>query len=236
MKLRNIIKKITNPFLKAGLDFYYRKPRKYAYQDIEVLVHPEVFPPHLTLSTKILLDFISEKELQNKTFLELGCGSGIISLLASKKGAKVTASDINKTALEYLEKASKENNLEVACVYSNLFENLQGKHFDFIIINPPYYPKKPKNTKEEAWFCGEDFEYFKNLFQQLPSFISARVSPKALAEGQESNSYMILSEDCNIEKINSIALENGIQLKMVLQTKKSGEENFIFSIHSENGL
>ncbi len=219
MKLRNIIKKITNPFLKAGLDFYYRKPRKYAYQDIEVLVHPEVFPPHLTLSTKILLDFISEKELQNKTFLELGCGSGITSLLASKKGAKVTASDINKTALEYLEKASKENNLEVACVYSNLFENLQGKHFDFIIINPPYYPKKPKNIKEEAWFCGEDFEYFKNLFQQLSLFIS-----------NENQTYMILSEDCNIEKIRSIAMENSIHFQEMFSSKKMGEINKIFQL------
>jgi len=228
--IRSIIKKITKPILNSGARFYYRKPRKYSYQDIEVLVHPEVFPPHLTLSTKILLDFISEKELQNKSFLELGCGSGIISLLASKKGAKVTASDINKTALDYLEKASKENYLKVACVYSNLFENLQEKHFDLIIINPPYYPKKPKNTKEEAWFCGEDFEYFKNLFQQLPLFLSTRVSPKALAETQENKTYMILSEDCEIEKIKSIASENNIVFESVFQTKKVGEINTIFKI------
>ena len=171
-KLRNIIKRITQPFLKTGLAYYYRKPRKYNYQDIEVLVHPEVFPPHLTLSTKILLDFIVELELQDKTFLELGCGSGIISLLASKKGATVTSTDINETALEFLEKASFQNDLKINIKKSNLFENIEGESFDFIVINPPYYPKKPKNIKEIAWFCGEDFEYFKNLFQQLPNYIS----------------------------------------------------------------
>ena len=64
-KLRNIIKRITQPFLKIGLTYYYSKPRKYNYQDIEVLVHPEVFPPHLTLSTKILLDYIVELDLKN---------------------------------------------------------------------------------------------------------------------------------------------------------------------------
>ena len=218
-KIRSILKRITKPFLNAGLKFYYRKPRKYSYQDIEVLVHPEVFPPHLTLSTKILLDFISEIDLQNKTFLELGCGSGIISLFASKKGATVTASDINRTALEYLGKASENNNLKVDCIYSNLFENLKGKQFDYIIINPPYYPKKPKNTKEQAWFCGEKFEYYENLSKQLPKFLS-----------EENQTFMILSEDCNIQKITSIASENNIHFETIFETKKVGEMNTIYQI------
>jgi len=218
-KLRSILKRITKPFLNAGLKLYYRKPRKYSFQDIEVIVHPEVFPPHLTLSTKILLDFISELDLKNKTFLELGCGSGIISLLACEKGAVATASDINRTALEYLKIASEENKLEVECIYSNLFESLQGKQFDYIIINPPYYPKKPKNIKEQAWFCGEGFEYFENLFQQLPDYLS-----------ETNQTYMILSEDCNQEKIKSIASENNIHFETVFETKKVGEMNTIYQI------
>ena len=125
-KLKNIIKRITQPFLKTGLAYYYRKPRKYNYQDIEVLVHPEVFPPHLTLSTKILLDFIVELDLKNKAFLELGCGSGIISLLASRKGAFVTATDINNIALDYLKKASFENQLKIDVINSDLFKNLKN--------------------------------------------------------------------------------------------------------------
>lgn len=83
--MRSFIKKITHPFLKFGLKLYYFKPRKYCYETICVKVHSDVFPPHLTFSTKILLDFIKPLELKNKTFLELGCGSGIISLLAAKK-------------------------------------------------------------------------------------------------------------------------------------------------------
>lgn len=218
-KLRNILKRITNPLLKGGAKLYYRKPRKFSYQNIEVLVHPEVFPPHLTLSTKILLDFISEIDIQNKTFLELGCGSGIISLFASKKGAIVTASDINKTALEYLEEASKKQQLKLQCIASDLFENINEKHFDFIIINPPYYPKNPESIKEKAWFCGEDFEYFKNLFQQIPVYLS-----------EENTTFMILSEDCEIEKIKSIATQNGIDFQRVFSTKKAGELNFIFRL------
>ncbi len=218
-KLRSIIKQLTKPFLNKGLQIYYRKPRSYSYQNIDVLVHPDVFPPHLTLSTRILLDFISGLELHNKTFLELGCGCGIISLFARKKGAIVTASDINKTALEYLEKASKKNNLEVSCVYSNLFENLNKQVFDYIIINPPYYPKQPKSIKEQAWFSGADFEYFINLFSQFPFYLS-----------KQNKTYMILSEDCDFETINSIASEKNIFLNADFKIKKMGEINTVYSI------
>ncbi len=219
LKIRQVIKRLTKPILKFGLEFYYRKPRPFKYQGIQVLVHPEVFPPHLTLSTKILLDFIAELDLSKKSFLELGCGSGIISLFARSKEATVTASDINKTALENLKKASEENNLEVDCVYSNLFENLQNKNFDYILINPPYYPKQPKNVKEQAWFCGDDFQYFKNLFNQLPPYIN-----------KKNQAYMILSEDCEFKTISEIASGNKLNLKATFETSKMGEKNTIYQI------
>lgn len=219
---RDFIKKITHPFLKKGAEYYYKKPRPYSYKGITTIVHPDVFPPHLTLSTKILLDYISEIDLSQKTFLELGCGSGIISLYASQKGANVTANDINTTALEYLTKASQTNNLPLDCVHSDLFENISQKQFDYILINPPYYPKSPENIKQQAWFCGEDFEYFESLFKQLPKYLS-----------EENTTYMILSEDCELEKIKSIALKNNVIMEVVFETKKVGEKNFIFSIYQK---
>ena len=216
-RLRNYLKSISKPFLNKGMELYYSKPRKYTYKGIEVLVDPSVFPPQLTLSTRILLDFISEIDLKNKTFLELGCGSGIISLYASKKGAIVTASDINDIALENLKEASIKNNLEVQTIFSDLFEKLSGEAFDYIIINPPYYPKDPKDIKEKAWFCGKDFDYFKMLLLQLPSFLS-----------EDNSTFIILSEDCDIQKITEIASQNQIDLIEDCRITKFGETNFIY--------
>jgi release factor glutamine methyltransferase len=219
--MRNFIKKITHPFLKIGLHLYYSKPRKYCYNNLCVKVHPEVFPPHLTLSTKLLLDFINDLELKNKKFLELGCGSGIISLLAAKKKAHVFASDINEKALEYIVLNATNNNLSVQPIFSNLFEKIDPIYFDYIVINPPYYPKKPKNIKEKAWFCGENFEYFTALFSQLKNHL------------RESNQVlMILSEDCETHKIKKIASENKIQLTLVAEKKVIGEKNYIFRLVS----
>lgn len=214
--MRQFIKKITHPFLKLGLRLYYFKPKKYCYEGICVKVHPDVFPPHLTLSTKILLDFIKPLHLTNKSFLELGCGSGIISILAAKKQANVISTDINTTALSFLKEAAQKNQVALSIIESDLFENLNGYTFDYIIINPPYYPKKPKNTKEKAWFCGENFEYFEQLFKQINTKVTYQ------------NAYMILSEDCEIDKIKDIALKNKITLETVLEKKVLSEKNYIF--------
>lgn len=173
----------------------------------------------MTHSTKILVDFITPIELSGKTFLELGCGCGIVSISAAKKGAIVTATDINETALTALEKNGGINDVKLDILYSDLFQNLHERYYDFIIINPPYYPRNPKSIGENAWFCGEDFNYFENLFLQLPQFTTL-----------DNQIYMILSEDCALEKIEAIALKNGMVFNSILEKKVVGEKNYIFKI------
>tara|TARA_R110002049_G_scaffold309292_2_gene520349 strand:- start:9625 stop:10281 length:657 start_codon:yes stop_codon:yes gene_type:complete len=211
------IKKNIFPIAKLVFDTYHLKQRNYTYEGIEVPINSEVFPPHFTISTKIILEYIEPLNLKAKTFLELGCGSGIISLFAASKGAKVTASDINKVAIDGLKEASFKNEIDVTVIYSDLFENLSDETFEYIIINPPYYPKTPQNDKERAWFCGENFEYFEKLFAQLPQHIAP-------------NTWMILSEDCEIERIKQLASENGLFFELILQKSVVKEKNYIFTI------
>jgi release factor glutamine methyltransferase len=217
------LKKYIFPVAKFFFDKYSLKQRSYTYEGITVNISAEVFPPHFTISTKILLEFIKPLDLTDKTFLELGCGSGIISLFAASKGANVTASDINQVAIKELQEASVANEITLKVVYSDLFENLSEQQFDYIIINPPYYPKAPQNDKERAWFCGADFEYFEKLFQQLP---------KQLAP----NTWMILSEDCEIEHIQEIAQKNGLSFELLLEKSVMKEKNYIFSIRNQSKL
>lgn len=219
--MRSLIKKITHPLLKFLFNKYHSKPREYKYKEVSVLVHPDVFPPHFTLSTKILLDYLSEIDLTNQTLLELGCGSGIISLFAASKGADVTASDINPTAIDFLRSSAEKNGLKVDAVVSDLFLNIEKKEFDYIIINPPYYPKEPDTIKERAWFCGEDFSYFRDLFSQVIAFIP------------NSQILMILSQDCEIETIKAIAKSNELEFSAVYETTVSFEKNYIFSIQEK---
>lgn len=222
--MKKLIKKITSPFLKKASAIYLSKPRKYKYKDLSVWVEPSVFPPFITISTKLLLEFIETLPLKEKSFLELGCGCGIISILAAKKGAGVTATDINTVALHALEKNAKKNQVSLTILSSDLFQNLQNKTFDYIIINPPYYPKDPDSMAEKAWFCGENFEYFEKLFYQLPDFIT-----------KTNEVYMILSEDCKTDIIFAIAEKNNLSVKCILEKTVFKEINYIYKIGKFSG-
>ncbi|MGM5470912.1 methyltransferase [Flavobacteriaceae bacterium LMO-SS05] len=221
--MRKIIKKIADPIIKFGFNKFHAKPRLYKYNNISVRVLPNVFPPHFTMSTKVLLDYLNVIDLQGKTLLELGCGSGIIALYSASKGAHVTAIDINQSALEQLKLDAKKNGIQLKIIHSNLFEHIHSNNFDYIIINPPYYPKQPINIEEQAWFCGENFEYFQNLFKQLPNHLST-----------ESKALMILSEDCELEIIKNLAEKAHLKLSRVHDTTVMGEKQYIFRINIVN--
>jgi release factor glutamine methyltransferase len=169
----------------------------------------------------VLIRFLKTQNIEGKTLLELGCGTGALACWASKKGARVTASDINPTAVENAEINAVQNGLKVNTVLSNLFEELP-QAFDWIVINPPYYPKKPLNDEERAWYAGENFEYFQRLFHALAQKIDWR------------NCIMVLSEDCDVEFIRSICQNHSLEMQLVKTSRGIVEHNYIFNIQSNH--
>ena len=91
------------------------------------------------LLLKVLEKEISKliKKNQHPQFLEIGSGSGIILETVQKLGVQrehIYGADINQEAVKHCQ------SLGFNCIYSNLFENVEGK-FDIIVFNPPYLPK-----------------------------------------------------------------------------------------------
>ncbi len=215
----NVLRPIA-PILKKLARVYTRKEREYSYNNISVKVLPGVFHPGLFISTKVLLNFVNTLKFEGKTFLELGAGTGIISILAAKKGADVYASDISSKAVENVKLNAAKNNVQINIFTSDLFKNIPEMLFDYIIINPPYYSRDPREEEEYAWFCGSNFEYFKSLFNSLSNYI-----------GKDSKVFMILSEVCDIQKIKSIGMENEFIWKLKMKKQFWGENNYIFEIN-----
>src|SRR5215475_4196780 len=98
--MRKFFKRWASFFLVPATKWYLRKQRTYSYKDIPVTVFSGVFHPGFFYSTKFLIDFLSDQPLKNKTLLELGCGTALISIFAAKNGAIVTASDVSQKAID----------------------------------------------------------------------------------------------------------------------------------------
>ena len=214
-----MIKYFIGKTYKPLLENYLSKTRRYNYKEIKLLIHPDVFHPAFFFSTKNLLKYISHLNVKQKTFLELGAGSGLISIWAAKSGANVTATDINPVAVEYLKKNSEKNKVCLNIVHSDLFKNIPHQCFDIIAINPPFYKRNPKTNKDYAWYCGENGEYFHSMFDSLTNYMHSHTIM-----------LMILSSDCDLEMIRAIAFKNEFNLNCVFRKKNFIEENFIFKI------
>ena len=69
-----------------------------------------------------------------QSVLDLGCGAGLLGVLAQADGLRVTATDLSPEAC----RAAKLNGVQDVR-QGEWFEPVLGEQFDHICINPPYY-------------------------------------------------------------------------------------------------
>jgi release factor glutamine methyltransferase len=213
--------------IKPYLLWYLNKERKDKVCGFELVIRPTVFHPKYFFSSTYLFDFISTLNLVNKQFLEIGCGSGLISLLAYQKKAIVSTCDINQVAIDCtklnFEKNFGKDLKNLSIVSSDLFDAVPVFKFDTIVINPPYFFEDVKANHQLAWNCGKNGEYFVKLFSELEKFIHA-----------ESGVYMILADNCDVDQIKDIAKLHRFVFELIVHKKIKWEVNYIFKISLSN--
>ncbi len=217
--MRGAIRTFVQPWLWRGYRWYYSQKRNYRFEGLTLRIFPTVFHPGLFLTTHSFLKFIRELPIAGKKVLELGAGSGLIALWCARAGARVTASDINLAAVEGIVENAAQNGLTVQTVLSDLFDSFESEPFDYIFINPPFYPKAPQNDQERAFFCGENFEYFEKLFRQLPAFVHAATGV-----------YLILTDDCDLARIQAIGGKQAWTFEQVTEQGRMGEVHFVYRL------
>jgi release factor glutamine methyltransferase len=227
--MRNIIKRVASTVLIPVVRWYLRKERTYRNGEIRIKVLPGVFHPGLFSSTEFLFRFLSEQNLKGASFLELGCGSGFLSIAASKAGAEVTASDFSALAIRGTTSNAVQNNVKLNIIHSDLFDSIGPAVFDWIVINPPYYAQAPVNEEELAWKCGENFEYYYKLFEQLPGYTR-----------EHSFILMVLTLGCDLTSIFSIADQAGFRFELLREKAALfDEKDFLYRIrptHAVNSI
>ncbi len=140
------------------------------------VVYPNVFSPKYFKDTEFFAKNIPVH--RGEKFLEIGPGTGIISISAALKGAKqVYAIDINPSAVRNTKENIKIHDLEnkITILHGNLFEPLKNKKFDVIFWNTPfgYIKQRPLTVLERAIFDPE-YRFTKKFIHDAKKYLAPR--------------------------------------------------------------
>lgn len=166
-----------------------------------VSLHDDVYRPGD--DTFLLAQAVQSEARPGLRFLEVGCGSGFVSLVAARAGCLVTCTDANPHAVALARHNAKQNSLAVTAVETDLLDGLPGP-FDLVAFNPPYLPTRPEerlpgviNLAFDGGESGNDTVLrFVNQIAVLPSLPkcilvvhSSLSDPQPLRQGLEPCGY-----------------------------------------------
>ena len=97
----------------------------------EIIIEPNMaFGTGNHATTSMMLEYILAEDMSDKTILDMGCGTGILSIMASLKGAKkITAIDIDEWSFKGTQENAKLNNIK----------NIEVKHGDVSLLGDETY-------------------------------------------------------------------------------------------------
>jgi len=112
-----------------------------------VQAHHDVYLP--SDDTFLLACAVEQAVRPGDRFLDVGCGTGLVSLVAARAGARVVACDLNPHAVALAAHNAKENGLDhrIDSVRADLLAGLRGP-FGIIAFNPPYLPTAEEDHVE----------------------------------------------------------------------------------------
>ncbi|MEM2138188.1 MAG: methyltransferase [Candidatus Anstonellaceae archaeon] len=151
-----------------------------SFGTLQLSIAPTVYEP---AEDSFLLATYASSLSGGKKILEVGCGSGIVSLAAAHADASnsVLGVDLNPAAVKCAAENAKENGIKNAeFAESDLFAAVpSGSKFDAILFNPPYLPttREEKLALEEenlAYDGGESgLETFCKFATQVSNYLAA---------------------------------------------------------------
>jgi len=185
------------------------------------IVRPTVFNPADFISSKVFVSYIDTLDLHGKYILDMGSGSGVVSIVAASKGAECIAADINPVAVRCITENALLNNFvkQITAIESDLFESLgnivNGK-FDIIFFNPPYYKGNPTNNFERAFKGGPNLEVIDRFLVEAKNFLAP-----------SGRLCLLVSSDMNLDEMYSRIKTAGYTYKILHTNKKTFETFYI---------
>jgi release factor glutamine methyltransferase len=195
---------------------------------VAITTGPEVFNPAIFFSSEWFANEISKLVHGEKTFVEVGCGTGIVSIktVIENPEIEIYATDISPNAAELTKINATKNNVAGRIhVYSgDVFERLSPEiRADSIFWAMPFGYLEPEEVLE-----GKDTQTFDPGYRAIKKFFTD--SRNHLKE--KGRLLIGFSTDIgHFELLEQIATKNGFNLKLLKQTKGMEKDSVSMEIY-----
>lgn len=174
----------------------------------------EVFAPVFSPSTETALGFLGladgPPEAPSGSFLEIGCGTGVIAVLSALAGCtRVVAADISRPAVRNAEMNAARHGVRerLDAVHSDLFSGLGGERFDTVFWSSNYV-RAPDTYSygsiHEAAYVDPGYRAHRRFLTDGPDAVAA-----------DGRVLLHFSDRGDVARLYEIAAECGRELRTV---------------------
>jgi release factor glutamine methyltransferase len=182
LKFEDIINKSKLKKLKSWIKRrIQREPLQYITGKVEfyglrLISTPQALIPRPETERLVDITLNSLEKIPEPKILEIGTGSGCVSIAVSNKKPKanIVSLDISKDALELAEINAKSNNCKnINFLEMDFLSEIPDDKFDILISNPPYISQKeiknimPEVKNYEPRIALTDFEEGLNFYYRI---------------------------------------------------------------------
>ncbi|KDQ09375.1 hypothetical protein BOTBODRAFT_37128 [Botryobasidium botryosum FD-172 SS1] len=191
-----------------------------------IYIHPTVYSPKYFPETLWYAEHLPPI-VGGKSFLEVGVGSGLISVSVAASGSAVSGVDINPHAVETTKQNFEANGQSGTIVVSDVFDNVSGR-FDFIFWNHPWQndARIPEELKSEKTF-DSGYRLLRRFIAQAQDHLT-----------EEGAVLLGTSYYADLETMKGIYEENGYAHECICQGQRSigkdvTEEYYIIQLRKQ---
>ena len=157
-----------------------------------------------------------------KKILEIGTGTGLISLMLAQRNvsAKISAIDINENAVKLASENFRNSifneNLKVELKDFKNFET--NENFDLVVCNPPFFEE---NASAKDVLARQQVELnFRNLVEKSTEIITKKGILSIILPSEAATDVKSLAEEFNlylVREINIYGIESGNLKRNILE-------------------